>query len=413
MNSIRNHLLHLKRDESGQLLVFTALIGLVLVMFVSIIYNVGVFVGEKMKVQDAADAAAYSQAVWEARTLNYFAYTNRTMISYLVAISFLGAIQSQRNMWQLTCSVTGWIPYWNVVCNAISTAYNIAANATGWMRGPIYAMYWILYVDQFSAYSDMLVNLGTSGVMRNVVGRIDGTLRVNQGGAGGIAVIANVWNYMRIINPFANNFNSTKYMHDESRDGYSAGTSFPRTFWIYFPPLPPCLGLWARAGPSGFNDFGRNRIRNTEGFRGQSYRPNWLGFNWRWRDCFSLPIPFIADNYNANFGDLLFVNYNWPGDVSQSMPSVYSVVTKPAGSIPQIAFDGLFNVARDINAVSRAQVFYWDPDRNRDNNLSSQSPPRSPNLFNPFWRARLAQMDFSGRIIASIIDPTAAALTFH
>ena len=89
MKVLRHYLINLNNDENGQLIVFTAIIGLILVMFVSLVYNVGIYVGERIKVQDAADKTAYSQAVWEARTLNFFAYTNRTMVSYLVAISFL------------------------------------------------------------------------------------------------------------------------------------------------------------------------------------------------------------------------------------------------------------------------------------------------------------------------------------
>ncbi len=45
------------------------------------IYNVGVVVAEKMKLQNAADNVAYSAATFDARYMNLNAYINRTMIS--------------------------------------------------------------------------------------------------------------------------------------------------------------------------------------------------------------------------------------------------------------------------------------------------------------------------------------------
>ena len=89
----------LGHDEDGQILVFTALAGLVLVMMVVTIFNTGMVIGEKIKVQNTADAAAYSQAVWEARVLNFLAYTNRAIISHMVTIAFCTAVFSQRELW--------------------------------------------------------------------------------------------------------------------------------------------------------------------------------------------------------------------------------------------------------------------------------------------------------------------------
>jgi hypothetical protein len=58
------------------------------------VYNVGMTVSEKMKVQNAADNAAYSAAVWEARYLNLSAYINRAMVANLDTVATLVAIWS-------------------------------------------------------------------------------------------------------------------------------------------------------------------------------------------------------------------------------------------------------------------------------------------------------------------------------
>lgn len=58
------------------------------------VYNVGMTVSEKMKVQNAADNAAYSAAVWEARYMNLSAYITRAMVANYDTIAALDAIWS-------------------------------------------------------------------------------------------------------------------------------------------------------------------------------------------------------------------------------------------------------------------------------------------------------------------------------
>ncbi|MEO6187106.1 MAG: pilus assembly protein TadG-related protein [Steroidobacteraceae bacterium] len=84
----------LRRPHSGQALVvmlaFTAcLLGAFLLVF-----NVGQVVNDKIKLTNAADAAAYSAAVWEARSLNFQAYLNRAMVANEVATAQLVSLRS-------------------------------------------------------------------------------------------------------------------------------------------------------------------------------------------------------------------------------------------------------------------------------------------------------------------------------
>ncbi|WP_166894197.1 pilus assembly protein TadG-related protein [Massilia sp. CCM 8734] len=80
MRKIRNY-------QNGQALVLflafaAALTGIMLVAF-----NSGQVTNAKMRAMNAADAAAYSGAVWQARTLNFQAYMNRAMIVNEVTIA--------------------------------------------------------------------------------------------------------------------------------------------------------------------------------------------------------------------------------------------------------------------------------------------------------------------------------------
>ncbi|MDF1562501.1 MAG: pilus assembly protein TadG-related protein [Deltaproteobacteria bacterium] len=72
----------LRRDEEGQTLVLGAVSMLVLALAVMTTISIGEAAYEKIKLQNTADAAAYSLAATQARAFNFFAYTNRAMIAH-------------------------------------------------------------------------------------------------------------------------------------------------------------------------------------------------------------------------------------------------------------------------------------------------------------------------------------------
>jgi Flp pilus assembly protein TadG len=76
----------LRRDERGQAMVIGVVALLVLTITVMTSVSIGHGVYEKIKLQDAADAQAYSLAVKQARAYNFVAYTNRAMIVHYSAM---------------------------------------------------------------------------------------------------------------------------------------------------------------------------------------------------------------------------------------------------------------------------------------------------------------------------------------
>ncbi|MEW8506898.1 MAG: pilus assembly protein TadG-related protein [Candidatus Thiodiazotropha sp.] len=99
-------LLMRSRKESGQalplgiaFLMSTIFLGLVL-------FNTGQTASEKSRLVNAADAAAYSGLVWQARALNYQAYTNRAMVANQVSIGQM-------------VSLTSWTQYAYIVARNI------------------------------------------------------------------------------------------------------------------------------------------------------------------------------------------------------------------------------------------------------------------------------------------------------
>lgn len=89
---------------SGQVL--PAAVGLLLVIagMFYLMVNSGQSITEKMRVTNAADAAAYSAAVVEARALNYDAYLNRAMVANQLAIAQI-------------ISFSSWIKYFAVAAD--------------------------------------------------------------------------------------------------------------------------------------------------------------------------------------------------------------------------------------------------------------------------------------------------------
>jgi len=83
----------LRRDERGQALVIGAVAMLVLCIAVLTSVSIGHGVYSKVKLQDAADAQAYSIAVKEARAYNFLAYTNRAMVvHYNAMLTFMSYV---------------------------------------------------------------------------------------------------------------------------------------------------------------------------------------------------------------------------------------------------------------------------------------------------------------------------------
>lgn len=72
--------------QRGQAMVFATVIMVVILLALLSMYSVGQLTTQKMKLQNTADAVAYSAAVVQARDLNFASYMNRAMIANQVAV---------------------------------------------------------------------------------------------------------------------------------------------------------------------------------------------------------------------------------------------------------------------------------------------------------------------------------------
>jgi hypothetical protein len=94
-----------RRRSRGQSLVLACLSFLLLALMTTLSFNLSHALREKMSLQQHSDSMAYSMAVLEARSLNYYAVTNRAMAAsyaamtsvhgYMVAASVTGDMMSK------------------------------------------------------------------------------------------------------------------------------------------------------------------------------------------------------------------------------------------------------------------------------------------------------------------------------
>jgi len=79
----------------GQILLVGALFVLLMAFMLMMVLTVSWGVRERIKVQNAADAQAYSQGVMVARAMNYIAYSNRAIAGALVSMAIISAYESE------------------------------------------------------------------------------------------------------------------------------------------------------------------------------------------------------------------------------------------------------------------------------------------------------------------------------
>lgn len=83
-----------RRLHSGQALLVMLAFTACLIGGFAVVFNVGQLVNDKIRLTNAADSAAYSAALWEARSLNFQAYMNRAIVANEVATAQLVSLRS-------------------------------------------------------------------------------------------------------------------------------------------------------------------------------------------------------------------------------------------------------------------------------------------------------------------------------
>ena len=125
--------------QRGQAIAFVLVTTVIVLLGVVLLYNVSQLTTQKMKLQNTADAAAYSGAVTEARDYNFSAYANRAMVANQVAIAqIVGLTSWARNLdSSFKSGPMAWMPETMANLSFLSFMYTIPANIIKAIAGPL------------------------------------------------------------------------------------------------------------------------------------------------------------------------------------------------------------------------------------------------------------------------------------
>ena len=110
--------------EEGQALVVACMVMLILTIAVVTTVNIGHTVHERVRLQNTADAAAYSMAAMEARAFNFYAFSNRTQASHYVSAM----------SWQSLLSFTYFTEAFLVDVYGMMKTISVCVNPSGYWK---------------------------------------------------------------------------------------------------------------------------------------------------------------------------------------------------------------------------------------------------------------------------------------
>ena len=120
-----------RHQQRGQALVFTLVTALVMLLAMLTLFSIGQLTTEKMKLQNTADATAYSAALAQARDYNFSAYLNRGMIANDVAVAQM-------------VSLSAWSKNYNDTFNRMTKDVDNHPQYATYIKGPLYPLLWTI-----------------------------------------------------------------------------------------------------------------------------------------------------------------------------------------------------------------------------------------------------------------------------
>ncbi|MEE9334686.1 MAG: pilus assembly protein TadG-related protein [Granulosicoccaceae bacterium] len=140
-----------------------------------VLFNTGQVVSDKTRLANTADAAAYSGLIWQARALNFQAYTNRAMVANQVAMAQAVSLKSWALYGKIATSnintVLGGVPFVGAVTNAMAvtmrTAENLVSPISAGMLSVSNAVNGALSKAQTAMFASSFA--ATPEIIRNVV----------------------------------------------------------------------------------------------------------------------------------------------------------------------------------------------------------------------------------------------------
>lgn len=425
-----------KRQRGQALVLFlgfaAALIGIMLVSF-----NSGQVTNAKMRAMNAADAAAYSGAVWQARSLNFQAYMNRAIVVNEVTIAqsvslrswvdYLARFVSNVNL------VTEFIPYVGEVTIAISRVLDRVDEVMQKTMPTLEKSSRALgYVEQKlqEAFHDQ-GPLGASEIASNVA-KQNGA-EISRGGKALFVINAAEW-YRFTRTYSGRDRKRLRAVTLDSRDGFTQDRSWGLNFfvgkldkqggtdlvnydaWKAMDSVAMCTGVikcrpWVPVGWGGAQAFAPNRV-NVIGTHGNDS-------DWNRSDGRAARVEAYAPKQGTDLRRL-FPDYRDLTDLAAENSDKQKIsfaveVLVPDKDVPTankafgakaalidgstIEHDPQYSSEGGVYGLAEACVAFERPfgAERSDHRLER------PSLFNPYWRASLATPSRATRLSAGAV----------
>lgn len=238
----------MRRQQQGQVLPMGLALLALMLMGVFVLYSTGQVATDKLKLANAADAAAYSGSLWQARSMNFQAYTNRAMVANQVSMAQAVTLQS----WTSYGAVAGQnistvlrpIPILNVVAQGVASGLTTVERIVSPISVALLRVVDVVNRGLSVAQEAMFVStfLATPDVVRAVVSESDSRFSVNTAYSGiGLSNNLNEWKNFttRYTDEDLDAMQSRAVMINESRDDFTRERNwkFFKNFWFYSTPL--------------------------------------------------------------------------------------------------------------------------------------------------------------------------------
>lgn len=389
-----------------------ALFGVLIASAVLIVmFNTGHKITEKSQVANAADAAAYSGAVWTARHLNFMAYTNRAMIANHIGVGhFVSYVSWVRYIDETISFISNFAQFIPYAGQYIEIVEEIIAEVRDFTEEQ--AEFAIPTMDTWNASyraaqmeAQASLALGNlTELMRRTAQAYDPTIRINdRDDFGTMPSIVRTAIEARLLSQMANVPTFVERYSADDDDGH-VEELINRSF-----RLNPDTTRWI-AGDRGWRFNSLMRQFRKQGSTSQSQSEDsadWEAtdrlqsrqrrlFGWgSWRNV-GPTADASASEFDDDYAGVSHY-YNVTGDPGDSSLHIAAVATRRQSSVARRSFHdiGHSGASADTRSVIAASAIARVEFR-RPTNAGFASLGRSheyANLFNPFWEARLAEAD--------------------
>jgi len=389
--------------QKGQALILGVFLVMATAMTAVLMYNTGQTTSEKSRLVNAADAAAYSGAIYVARNLNFLAYSNRAMIANHVAIghmvSYVSWLRYVQESIDKLDNYTRFVPYVGPAVAAVNKVLTWVKQGTEKIAPVItYGADYLnklMYGAQVASQWSMNGVMSVGGplnvkIMDKVAKSYHPSIRVNNksdvhttgGKIAAVQVVTDIAKMLQYVKGY-NAKNDKGRLKKMVTDSY--GISRP---WI-----TGNRGWGVNLFVVKLNKYGSTK-HTMSGKKTNWEASDQLVYRWwtpkGWKSSTVASGKASAREFMKGYkGVTGYYDLRKPGKDSDQTLKVSALATMPVSTTRFMQLMGMKPGAQRLAALSRAEIFHNRPEKG----FLKAGNGEYANLYNPFWQVRLTSND--------------------